>query len=254
MIYKEKDAIQECHHHFISSLGSRCVPWLCEGLSMSSPNYPVLCCPLPYRVAPVFVQVVSPPLGWSPLSSFLVIILWSPSGDARDLSVVFDAVNMPCPGPFHFSHSVEYIYEFCPLPDPDVGPSIFVCDVEHTSFHFGLCGRKFVLCLFGQCPGLCTICHSWQHTGVVHLSLQADGKVAFMISRCLAYAAQPAMIPRCISLSWFFFLEAVVLSQVHVAWGIFYQHIVHIYRGVVYNHHLCLCDVHLKTHLSTFIG
>ena len=26
-------------------------------------------------------QVVSPPLGWSPLTSFLVI--WSPSGDAR---------------------------------------------------------------------------------------------------------------------------------------------------------------------------
>ena len=64
---------------------------------------------------------------------------------------------MPCPGPFHFPHSVDYIYEFCPLPDPDVGPSIFVCDVEHTSFHFGLCGRKFVLCLIGQCPGLCTI-------------------------------------------------------------------------------------------------
>ena len=86
---------------------------------------------------------------------------------------------MPCPGPFHFSHSIDYIYEFCPLPDPDVGLSIFVCDVEHTSFHFGLCGRKFVLCLFGQSPGLCTICHSWQHTGVVHLSLQADGKIAF---------------------------------------------------------------------------
>ena len=48
---------------------------------MSSPNDPVLCCPLPYRVAPVFVQVVSPPLGWSPLTSFLVI--WSPSSDAR---------------------------------------------------------------------------------------------------------------------------------------------------------------------------
>ncbi len=50
------------------------------------------------------------------------------------------------------------------------------------------------------------------------------------------------------------FIEAVVLSQVHVAWDIFYQHIVYIYRGVVYNHHLCLCDVHLKTHSSTFIG
>ena len=81
---------------------------------MSSPNYPVLCCPLPYRVAPVFVQVVSSPLGWSPLSS------WSPSGDARGPSVVFEAVNMPCPGPFHFSHSVDYIYEYCPLPDPDI--------------------------------------------------------------------------------------------------------------------------------------
>ena len=91
-----------------SSLGSCCVLWLGEGLSMSSPNDPVLCCPLPYRVAPVFVQVVSPPLGWSPLTSFLVI--WSPSGDARGPSVVFEVVDMPCPGPFHFSHSVDYIY------------------------------------------------------------------------------------------------------------------------------------------------
>ena len=29
-----------------SSLGSRCVPWLGEGLSMLSPSYPVLCFPL----------------------------------------------------------------------------------------------------------------------------------------------------------------------------------------------------------------
>ena len=43
---------------------------------------------------------------------------------------------MPCPGPFHFSYSVDYIYDFCPLPDPDVGLSILVCDIEHTSFHF----------------------------------------------------------------------------------------------------------------------
>ena len=39
-----------------SSLGSRCIPRLGEGLSMSSPNDPVLCCPRPYRVAPVFFQ------------------------------------------------------------------------------------------------------------------------------------------------------------------------------------------------------
>ena len=133
---------------------------VCEGISIPSPNYPVLCFPLPYRVAPVFVQVVSPPLGWSPLSYFIVI--WSQSGDTRGPSVVFEAVDMPYPGPFHFSYSVDYIYDFCPFPGLDVGLSIFVCDVEHTSFHFGLCFRKFVLCLFGQCPGLYTIRHSTQ--------------------------------------------------------------------------------------------
>ena len=29
-------------------------------------------------------------------------LLWSPSGDTRGPSVVFEAVDMPCPGPFHF--------------------------------------------------------------------------------------------------------------------------------------------------------
>ena len=188
-----------------SSLGSRCVPWLGEGLSMPSPNYPVLCFPLPYRVAPVFVQVVSPSLGWSPLSSFLVI--WSPTGDTRGPSVVFEAVDMPCPGPFHFSYSVDYIYDFCPLPDPDVGLSVFVCDVEHTSFHFCLCGRKFVLCLFGQCPCLCTICHSCSTQELYTCLFRQMARLLLKISRCLAYAAQPAMILRCISLSWFFSLR-----------------------------------------------
>ena len=51
---------------------------------------------LPYLVAPVFVQVVSPLLGWSPSSSFLV--LWSPSGDTRGPSVIVDAVDVPFQG------------------------------------------------------------------------------------------------------------------------------------------------------------
>ena len=100
---------------------------------------------------------------------------------------------------------------------------MFVCDVEHTSSDFGLCGRKFVLCLFGQCPGLCTICHSWQHTGVVHLSLQADSKVAFEYIPVFGVCR-----PACHDSSLYLFvlvlfLDAVVLSQVHVAWDIFYQ-------------------------------
>ena len=36
-----------------------------------------------------------------------------------------------------------------------------------------------------------------------------------------------------------------MLSQVHVALDIVYQHIVHVYTGVVYNHHICLCDFHM---------
>ena len=88
--------------------------------------------------------------------------------------------------------------------------------------------------LFGA--GLCTICHSWQHTGVVHLSLQADGNVAFEDVPVFGVCR-----PACHDSSLYLFvmvlfLEAVVLSQVHVTLDIFYQHIVHVYRGVVYNH------------------
>ena len=122
--------------------------------------------------------------------------------------------------------------------------------LQCTSFHVGLCGRKFVLCLFGQCPDLHTIiCHSWQHTGVVHLSLQRDGNVALedipVFSVCRPACMHDSSLYLFVLVH---FLEAVVLSQVHVALDIFYQHIVHVYRIVVYNHHLCLCDVHLKTH------
>ena len=49
---------------------------------------------------PVFVQVVPLPLGWSPLS--YVLVIWSPSGNTRGRSIVFEALDMPCPIPFHF--------------------------------------------------------------------------------------------------------------------------------------------------------
>ena len=43
--------------------------------------------------------------------------------------VVFEAVDVPCSGPFHFSHIADYFYDFCPLPDLDVGPpDLLVCD------------------------------------------------------------------------------------------------------------------------------
>ena len=76
---------------------------------MPPPSYPVLCCPLPDPVGPVFAQVISLPLGWSPLSYFIVI--WSPCGDTRGPSIVFEAVDVLYPGQLHFSH----------ISDPDVG-------------------------------------------------------------------------------------------------------------------------------------
>ena len=97
-------------------------------------------------------------LAGNPVSSLPVII--------GVQAVTREVHRLICPAQDHFIFLTFsllmiyiYIYDFCPFPDPDVGLSILVCDVEHTAFHFGLCGRKFVLCLFGQCPGLCTICH-----------------------------------------------------------------------------------------------
>ena len=63
--------------------------------------------------------------------------LFMPYGvDARGPSVVCESVDVSSPVTLHFSHITDYVYEFFPLPDPDVALSVLVCDVEHTSFHF----------------------------------------------------------------------------------------------------------------------
>ena len=82
-------------------------------------------------------------------------------------------------------------------------------------------------------------------------------RLLLKISRCLAHADQPAMILRCRPYIFVLVLfpDVVVLSQVHVALIILFQHIVHVYSGVVYNHQrFCLCVVHLKTDSPTSIG
>ena len=53
-------------------------------------------------------------------------------------------------------------------------------------------------------------------------------RLLLKMSRCLAYAAQPAMILRCISLSWLFSSSLKCCPNVQVALDIFYQHIVHV--------------------------
>ena len=64
--------------------------------------------------------------------------MWSPCGATQGPSGVFEAVDVPYPGPLPDSHIADYIYDFRPLPDPDVGLSVLVCDVENTYFHFVL--------------------------------------------------------------------------------------------------------------------
>ena len=172
---------------------------------MSSPNYPVLCCPLSYRVDPVFVQVVSRPLGWSPLSSFLVI--WSPSCDTRGPLVVFEGVDIPCPEPFHLSHSVDYIYDFVlSLTQMLVFLSLYV--MLSLLLSILVCAAASLFC---ACVVSVQVSTPYATAGSTQefytCFFRQMERLLLKISRCLAYAAQPAMILRCIFLSWFFSLR-----------------------------------------------
>ena len=100
---------------------------------------------MPDHVAKVFVQVLSPPLGWSPLSSFLV--MWPPSGDMRGPSVVFEEVDVHCTGPLIFCHIANHVYVYICLPDPDVGPADLVCDVEQSRMDRTIYSKVSNVCL-----------------------------------------------------------------------------------------------------------
>ena len=125
-----------------------------------------------------------------PLSSLLV--LWSPSGDTRGPSVVLEAVDIPCPGPFH----ADYINDLCPLPDPDVAISILVCCVAHIYFHFG-CAAESLWCanlVSVQVSAPYVIVGStWELYAYLFRQM---ARLLLKTSRCLAYAAQPTMILR----------------------------------------------------------
>ena len=133
---------------------------------MPSPNYPVcLIVSLQYLSRLSLHRLAG-------LPSCFLVITWSPSGDTRGPLVVFEVhlifltlLIISMTFVFSLTQTLVFLSLYVML---SILLSILVC--------VG-CGRKFVLCLFGQCPVLCTICHSWQYTGVVHLSLQADGKV-----------------------------------------------------------------------------
>ena len=76
---------------------------------MSSPNDPVLCCPLAHIVSLQYLSRSSlHRLAGLPCRLFLSYGIQVVTREVH--RSVFEAVNMPCPGPFHFSHSVDYIF------------------------------------------------------------------------------------------------------------------------------------------------
>ena len=83
-----------------------------------------------------------------------------------------------CPAQHHFSFLTVLIISMT-----------FVLSLTQMLVFLSLYVMLSILLSILVCAVASTICHSWQHTGVVHLSLQADGNVAF---------------ERCIFLSWFF--------------------------------------------------
>ena len=185
-------------------------------------NYPVLCCPPPYRFAPVFVQVVSPPLGWSLLSSFPVI--WSPSGGTRGPSVFFEAVDMPCPGPFHFSHSVRYISMTFVLSLTQMLVLLSVYVILSILLSILVCAAAILFC---ACLVSVQVSAPYVIAGSTHelYTCLFRQMARLLLKRSRVYSVSR---PACHASSLYLFvlvlfLEAVVLSHVHVALDIFYQ-------------------------------
>ena len=112
-----------------------------------------------------------------PLSYFLVV--WSPRGDMRGPLVVFEAVGVPFPGPFHFAHIADYTSAICPLSLNHmlVFLSLYTMLSILLSILVPTTAILFCAC-FCECPGLCTM-SKLATQGVVHVRLQADGNGAF---------------------------------------------------------------------------
>ena len=75
----------------------------------------------------------------------------------------------------------------------------------------------FCACLVSVQVSAPYVIAAWQHTGVVHLSLQADGKVAFEDGPVFGVCRPACHDSSLYLIVLVLFLEAVVLSQVHVA-------------------------------------
>ena len=250
-----------------SSLGSRCVPWLGEGLSMPSPNYPV-------------AAVVS--RGWAKASACRLQIILYCAFRCHIVSLQYLSRSSlhrfaALPSRLLLSYGLQVVTRevhrsslrrlICPAQNHFIFLTVLIISMTFFLSLTQMLGflslyvvlsilLSILVCAAASlfCGCLVSVQVAAPYVIAVHLSLQADGKVAFEEVPVFAVCR-----PACHDSSLYLFvlvifLADVVLSQVHVALDIFYQHIFHVYLGVVYNHHLCLCDIHLETHSPTFNG
>ena len=188
-----------------SSLGSRCVPWLGEGLSMSSPNDPVLCCPLPYRVAPVFVRSSLHRWAGLPCRIFMSYVLQVVTREVHRSSLR----RLICPAQDHFIFlTVEIISMSFVLSLIQMLVLLSLYVLLSILLSILVCAAASLFCVCSvsvQVSAPYVIAGSTQEFYTCLFRQMA--RLLLKISRCLAYAAQPAMILRVISLSWLFSLR-----------------------------------------------
>ena len=145
-----------------SSLGSRCVPWLGEGLSMSS-QMTLYCAVLCHIVSLQYLSRSYLHTAW------LVSLVLRPS-----------LTRLICPAQDHFIVlrvliiSITFVLF---LNQMLVFLSLYV--ILSILLSILVCAAASLFCACLVSVQVSAPCHSWQHTGVVHLSLQADGNVAF---------------------------------------------------------------------------
>ena len=120
---------------------------------------------------------------------------------------------MPCPGPFHFSYIVDYIYDFFVLSLTQMLIFLSLYVMLSIILSILVCAAASLFC---ACLVSVQVSASYVIAGSTHaLSLQADGKVAFEDVPVFGVCR-----PACHDSSLYLFvlvlfLDAVVLSQVH---------------------------------------
>ena len=164
---------------------------------MPSPNYHVLCCPLPYIVTLQYLSRSSlHRLAGHPCRLFLSYGFQVVTREIHRSSLR----RLICPAQDHFSCLKVLIISMLVFLSLYVMLSILLSIL--------VCVAASLFCAYlvsVQVSAPCVIAGS---TLELYTCLfRQMTRLLLTISRCLAYAAQPVMILRCISLSWFFSLR-----------------------------------------------